>query len=163
MTVMVVVVLLASIQLCSRRRLCNIIGRCNTGSEECACVHGIMSPCNQRSNSITVFIPALWCNISWRALHALDHYIWVWHQPVNTKGGSITVLLTSCLIGLESAVWQLRIFVFMSKTDLSKPVKQEVNSTVILPPLVFPASAKGQKLECFEGTTNNCFITMKIQ
>jgi hypothetical protein len=29
-------------------------------------------------------------------------------------------------------------FCFISKTDLSKPVKQEVNSTVILPPLVFP-------------------------
>jgi hypothetical protein len=31
----------------------------------------------------------------------------------NTKGGSITVLLTSCLTGLESAVWQLTIFVFI--------------------------------------------------
>jgi hypothetical protein len=28
----------------------------------------------------------------------------------NTKGGSITVPLTSCLTGLESAVWQLTIF-----------------------------------------------------
>ncbi len=35
--------------------------------------------------------------------------------------------------------WQLTIFVFTCKTDQSKPVKQEVNSTVILPPLVFPA------------------------
>jgi len=34
-----------------------------------------------------------------------------------TKGGSITVLLTSCLTGLESAVWQLTIFVFTCKTD----------------------------------------------
>jgi hypothetical protein len=31
----------------------------------------------------------------------------------NTKGGSITVLLTSCLTGLELAVWQLTIFVFI--------------------------------------------------
>jgi len=30
----------------------------------------------------------------------------------NTKGGSITVLLTSCLTGLKSAVWQLTMFVF---------------------------------------------------
>jgi hypothetical protein len=30
----------------------------------------------------------------------------------NTKGGSITVLLTSCLTGLESAVWQLTTFCF---------------------------------------------------
>ncbi len=35
----------------------------------------------------------------------------------NTKGGSITVQLTSCLTGLESAVWQLTIFVFIYKTD----------------------------------------------
>ncbi len=35
----------------------------------------------------------------------------------NTKGGSITVLLTSCLTSLESAVLQLTIFVFICKTD----------------------------------------------
>jgi hypothetical protein len=34
----------------------------------------------------------------------------------NTKGGSITVPLTSCLTGLDSAVWQLTIFVFNCKT-----------------------------------------------
>jgi len=61
-------------------------------------------------------------------------------QPGNTKGGSITVPLTSCLTGLESAVGLLTIFVFICKTDYSKPVKQEVNSTVILPPLVFPGT-----------------------
>jgi len=51
----------------------------------------------------------------------------------NTKGGSITVPLTSCLTGLESAVWQLTVFVFICKTGSSKQVKQEVNGTVILP------------------------------
>jgi len=56
----------------------------------------------------------------------------------NTKGGSITVPLTSSLNGLESAVWLLTIFVFICKTEKSKPVKQEVNGTLILPPLVFP-------------------------
>jgi hypothetical protein len=35
----------------------------------------------------------------------------------NTKGGSITVLLTSCLTGLESAVSLLTILVFICKTD----------------------------------------------
>jgi hypothetical protein len=35
----------------------------------------------------------------------------------NTKGGSITVPLTSCLTGLESAVWLLTIFVFIFRTD----------------------------------------------
>ncbi len=59
--------------------------------------------------------------------------------PGNTKGGSITVPLTSSLTGLEPAVWLLTIFVFICKTDSSKLVKQEVNGTVILPPLVFPA------------------------
>jgi len=60
-------------------------------------------------------------------------------EPGNTKGGSITVPLTSCLTGLESGVCLQTIFVFICKTDYSKPVKQEVNGTVILPPLVFPA------------------------
>jgi hypothetical protein len=36
------------------------------------------------------------------------------------------------------AVGQLKFFVFICKTDESKPVKQEVNGTVILSPLVFP-------------------------
>ncbi len=39
------------------------------------------------------------------------------HQAGNNKGGSITVLLTSCLTGLESVVWQLKFFVFIRKTD----------------------------------------------
>jgi hypothetical protein len=52
------------------------------------------------------------------------------------------------LTGLESAVWQLTNFVFICKTDKSKPVKQEVNGTVILLPLVFP----GQTLAYYFGT-----------
>ncbi len=63
------------------------------------------------------------------------------------KGGSITVPLTSCLTSLESAVWQLTIFAFIWKKGLSKPVKQEVNGTVILPPLVFPVFAPGKFFE----------------
>ncbi len=62
-------------------------------------------------------------------------------EPGIIKGGSIIVPLTSCLTGLESAVRQLTIFVFICKTDKSKPVKQEVNSAMILPPLVFPDGA----------------------
>jgi hypothetical protein len=34
----------------------------------------------------------------------------------NTKGGCITVLLTSCLTGLESAVSKLTILAFICKT-----------------------------------------------
>jgi len=67
----------------------------------------------------------------------------------NTKGGRITVPLTSCLTGLESAVGQLTIFVFICKSDQSKPVKQEVNGTMILPPLVFPGYGKGMFLFWF--------------
>jgi hypothetical protein len=56
----------------------------------------------------------------------------------NTKGGSITVLLTSCLTGLDLSVLQLKTKNVNCDTADSKPVKQEVNGTVILPPLVFP-------------------------
>ncbi len=45
------------------------------------------------------------------------HYGQSLSQPGNTKGGSITVPLTSCLTGLEPAVWQVTIFVFICKTD----------------------------------------------
>ncbi len=51
----------------------------------------------------------------------------------NTKGGSITVPLTFCFTGQDQSVLQIK-----TKAN-SKPVKQEVNSIVILPPLVFPA------------------------
>jgi hypothetical protein len=56
-------------------------------------------------------------------------------SPGNAKGGSITVPLTSCLTGLDYSVLQIKTKNVRSN---SKPVKQEVNGTVILPPLVFP-------------------------
>jgi hypothetical protein len=56
----------------------------------------------------------------------------------NTKGGSIVVLLTSCLTGLDESVLQIKTNIVSCHTADSKPVKQEVNGTVILPPLVFP-------------------------
>jgi hypothetical protein len=55
----------------------------------------------------------------------------------NIKGGSITVLLTSCLTGLDLSVLQIKTKIVSCHTAYSKPVKQEVNGTVILPPLVF--------------------------
>jgi hypothetical protein len=54
------------------------------------------------------------------------------------KGESITVLLTSCLTGLDKSVLKIKTKIVSSRTADSKPVKQEVNGTVILPPLVFP-------------------------
>jgi hypothetical protein len=53
----------------------------------------------------------------------------------NTKWGSITVPLTSCLTGLDYAVLQIKTKNFSSHTA---DFKQGVKSTVILPPLVFP-------------------------
>ncbi len=62
----------------------------------------------------------------------------MWDVAGNTKGGSIIVPLTSCLTGLEQSVLQVKTKIVSSHTADSKPVKQEVGGTVILPPLVFP-------------------------
>jgi hypothetical protein len=45
--------------------------------------------------------------------------------------------LTSCLTGLGLSFLQIKTKIVSSHTSDSKPVKQEVNSTLILPPLVF--------------------------
>ncbi len=58
--------------------------------------------------------------------------------PGNTKRGSITVLLTSCLTGLDWSVLQIKTKIVSCHTDDSECVKQEVNGTVIFLPLVFP-------------------------
>jgi hypothetical protein len=55
-----------------------------------------------------------------------------------TKGGSITVPLTSCLTGLDKSVLQIKTQIVSCHTADSEPVKQDVKGTVILPPLVFP-------------------------
>ncbi len=62
-------------------------------------------------------------------------------QPGNTKGGSITVPLTSCFTGLDESILQIKTKIISWHTADSKPVKQEVNGTGILPPLVFPIPA----------------------
>ncbi len=56
----------------------------------------------------------------------------------DTKGGSITVLLTSCLTGLDKSILQIKTKIVNCDTADSEPVKWQVNDTVILPPLVFP-------------------------
>jgi hypothetical protein len=50
----------------------------------------------------------------------------------------MTVPLTSCLTGLDYYVLQIKTKIVSFHTANSKPVKQEVNGRVILPPLVFP-------------------------
>ncbi len=59
-------------------------------------------------------------------------------QAGNTKRRSITVPLSSCLTGFGLVCFAKKIV--SCHTADSKPVKQEVNGTVILPPLVFPES-----------------------
>jgi hypothetical protein len=66
------------------------------------------------------------------------HGMQKWVKPGNTKGGNITVPLTSCSTGLDKFVLQIKITIVSCPTADSKPVKQEVNGTAILPPLVFP-------------------------
>jgi hypothetical protein len=56
----------------------------------------------------------------------------------NTKGVSITVPLTSCLTGLDYSVLQIKTKIVSCHLADPKTVKQEVNGTVILPPVVFP-------------------------
>jgi hypothetical protein len=60
-----------------------------------------------------------------------------YYKPGNTKGRSINVPLTSCLTGLDLSVLQIKSKIVICHTADSKPVKEEVNGTVILPPLVF--------------------------
>jgi hypothetical protein len=52
--------------------------------------------------------------------------------------GSIAVLLTSCSTGLDLSVLQIQTKIVSCHTADSKPVKQEVDITVILSPLIFP-------------------------
>jgi len=56
-----------------------------------------------------------------------------WYLDQGTlKGGSITVPLTSCLTSFEMCVCAIQNSVHPAQRHISKPVKQEVNCTVIL-------------------------------
>jgi hypothetical protein len=52
-------------------------------------------------------------------LFSRHYYMYCKLSTGSTKGGSITVLLTSCLTGLESAVWQQTIFDFICDPNQS--------------------------------------------
>ena len=58
-------------------------------------------------------------------------------------GITSTVPLTSCLTGSEYSVLQIETKIVSYHTVDSKLIKQEVNGTVILPPLVFPGLTIG--------------------
>jgi hypothetical protein len=77
-------------------------------------------------------------NISPFRGNVLKMYFSIADYP-NQKRGSITIPLTSCLTGLDWSVLKIKTKIVTCHTDDSKPVKQEVNGAVILPPLVFPA------------------------
>jgi hypothetical protein len=79
-------------------------------------------------------------------------------QAGNTKGGGITVPFTSCLTGLDQSVLQIKTKIVICRAADSKPVKQEVNGTVILPPLVFP----GQSIKK-ENVTNTSFFVFRAR
>ncbi len=100
-----------------------------------------------------VFLLLCWvslCRISWRPSMTMCSWVKRWGGVMlrafmsrrvrigNTKGGSITVPLASCLTGLDKPVLHIKTKIVSCHTADSKPVKQEVNSIVILPPSVFP-------------------------
>ncbi len=100
--------------------------------------HNFLTQPNLFSNIKTTLI------IKWSAEVAQWYNTWLLIlRSGNTKGGSITVPLTSCLTGLESAVWQLTIFYLFAKH--TNPNKSNRRSIVqwYSPPLVFPAEIKG--------------------
>jgi len=78
----------------------------------------------------------------------------------NTKRGSITVPLASCLTGSDWSVLQIKTKIVSCHTADSEPVKQEVNGTKILPPLVLPDNGNATwkepsepvRLQSVEGT-----------
>jgi hypothetical protein len=65
----------------------------------------------------------------------------VYARAGNTKGGSIIVPLTSYFTSLDLYVLQIKTKIVSCHTADFKPVKQEVNGTLILPPLVFPGQS----------------------
>jgi hypothetical protein len=80
----------------------------------------------------------------------------------NTKGGSISVPFTSCLTGLDWSVLQMKTKILSSHTADSQPVKQEVNGTVILPPLVFLARSIPVKWSTIKFSTEVSFDNLNL-
>ncbi len=62
-----------------------------------------------------------------------------WLLAGNTKRGSITIPLTSLFDWFGLVCFANKNKIVSCHTADSKPVKEEVNGTLILPPLVFPA------------------------
>jgi hypothetical protein len=97
----------------------------------------------------------LFCRVSWRRPKHTNIPT-VLPIPGNTKGGSITIPLTSCKTTLDLPVLHIKPKIVSYHAANSKPVKQEVNHTVILPPLVFLAYTFGNRIFC--KIFNECLI-----
>jgi hypothetical protein len=69
--------------------------------------------------------------------------------------------LTSCLTGLDKYVLQIKTIVSCNTSD-SKLVKQEVNGTVILPPLVFLGLTLLQPIHIPELNRDFCKCLMEL-
>ena len=79
----------------------------------------------------------------------------------NTKMGSITVLLTSCLTDLDYSVLWIKTKVVSCHTANFKPVKQEVNGIAILSPLGFPWWCLHVFYQSFWANSNNFWEKIK--
>jgi hypothetical protein len=92
----------------------------------------LMSYSRQLQSQRTFIVEA-----SFMTIVIYDHHIFI-VQAGNTKGRSIIVSLKPCLTGLDLSVLQIKTKIVSCHTANSKPVKQEVRGTVILPPLSIP-------------------------
>jgi hypothetical protein len=75
-----------------------------------------------------------------KLLHRLCCFDFVSDIPGNTELGSITVDFLFDWFGISCMTNDNFLFLYANRLN-SKPVKQEVNGTMILPPLVFPGYA----------------------
>ncbi len=62
--------------------------------------------------------------------------------------GEASVPMTSCLTGFDKSILQIKTKIVSTHTADSKPVKHEVNDTVIPSPLVSPALSIACMLPC---------------
>jgi hypothetical protein len=90
----------------------------------CVCVRACVYACASMRIGVylNVFVCVCVCKCAWLCV-CVCVCVCLCVCAGNTKGGSITVLLTSCLTGLESAVWQLTIFCFNLQNRLIQTSK----------------------------------------
>ncbi len=89
-------------------------------------------------------------------LNCVIYYLICIHFPGSTKGGIITVPLTSCLTGLESAVWQLTTdnFGFYLQNRLIQTSQTGGQRYSDTSPFIFPAFSRWLLRSCVEGGTS---------